>query len=56
MSFILTACMTAWLRHENARRDLVLRTRGLSLEDYSAKMKAEQEEKGDKAIFYRYTV
>jgi hypothetical protein len=56
MSLCLTAFMTMYLRHENARRDALASQRNISLENYSEEMKSEEREKGDDATFYRYTV
>jgi hypothetical protein len=56
MSFILTAFMTTYLRHENARRDAIFSEQNISREDYSDEMKWEEREKGDYASFYRYIV
>lgn len=56
MSFILTTIMTLYFRRENARRDRVLADMGISLSEYSDEMRWEEREKGDAAIFFRFTV
>ncbi|TQS37032.1 hypothetical protein Golomagni_02506 [Golovinomyces magnicellulatus] len=56
MSFIITSYMTLYFRHENVRRDAQLATRNISLEDCSNDMKLEERDKGDNAVFFRYTV
>lgn len=56
MSAFLTAFMTLYFRRENARRDQVLTDMGVSLSNYSEDLRSEERERGDDAIFYRYTV
>lgn len=56
MSMVLTAFMTFYFRHENARRDKLLLQMGVNLDDYREQMKIVDREKGDDAIFFRYTV
>ncbi|CAG8974486.1 hypothetical protein HYALB_00011636 [Hymenoscyphus albidus] len=56
MSLFLTAFMTSYLRYENSRRDALLEEQCSSTEDFTITMKQEEREKGDDAIFYRYTV
>ena len=56
MSAGLTTSMTLYFRRENARRDRVLADMGQSLDNYSEELRSEECEKGDKAIFYRYTI
>lgn len=56
MSLLLTVFMTIYLRNENARRDTLLEEQCVSLDEYTMAMKQEQREKGDDAVFYRYTV
>ncbi|EKD15411.1 high-affinity nicotinic acid transporter [Drepanopeziza brunnea f. sp. 'multigermtubi' MB_m1] len=51
MSFILTSIMTLYYRRENARRDAIL-----AEGNYSDEQKLAEREKGDDAMFYRYTV
>lgn len=43
--------MTIFYRRENARRDAILADGG-----YTDEQKVEEREKGDDAMFYRYTV
>ncbi|KAH6666232.1 major facilitator superfamily domain-containing protein [Halenospora varia] len=56
MSLVLTVFMTIYLRNQNARRDVLLKQQNVTLDDYSEEMKIEQREKGDNAIFFRFTV
>ncbi len=51
MSFVLTSFMTLYYRRENARRDVVLAESG-----YTDEQRFEEREKGDNAMFFRYTV
>jgi MFS transporter, ACS family, DAL5 transporter family protein len=48
--------MTCYYRRENLRRDAILRGRNMTLGDYNNDMKWEEREKGDDALFFRYTV
>jgi hypothetical protein len=56
MSFVLTSFMTFYFRRENARRDKVLEGMGVTLDEYSNHLKLEEKDKGDDAVFFRYTV
>ena len=56
MSLSLTVFMTVYFRRENARRDAILNARNTSLEELTDADKCEEREKGDDAIFYRYTI
>ncbi|KAF8461685.1 major facilitator superfamily domain-containing protein [Kalaharituber pfeilii] len=56
MSLCLCLFMTIYLRRENARRDALLREKGMTLEDYTEEMKDSEREAGDYATFFRYTV
>jgi hypothetical protein len=47
--------MTCYYRRENFRRDAILRGSNLTIEDYRSDIKWEELEKGDDAIFFRYT-
>lgn len=51
MSFVLTLIMTLYYRRENARRDAALAEGG-----YSDQQQLADREKGDDAIFFRYTI
>lgn len=48
--------MTVYLRRENARRDKILTEKGVSLQSYSDESKVEDQDKGDDAIFFRFTI
>lgn len=50
MSFCLTSLMTIYYRRENARRA------ALSINDLSEEELALEREKGDRALFFKYTV
>lgn len=50
MSFCLTSFMTIYYRRENARRAV------LSVDDLSEEELALEREKGDRALFFKYTV
>ncbi|CUS13534.1 unnamed protein product [Tuber aestivum] len=56
MSLALCCFMTVYLRKENARRDALMISQGLTLESYSDGMKDKEREKGDNATFFRYTI
>lgn len=49
MSLSLCCFMTAYLRKENARRDALMVSQGLTLESYSDEMKDSERENGDNA-------
>jgi len=49
MSLSLCCFMTMYLRKENARRDALMASQGLTLESYSDEMKEAEREKGDDA-------
>jgi hypothetical protein len=49
----LTSFMTIYLRRENARRDVIAGEQGVTMDDLSD---AQEREKGDDAVFFRYTV
>lgn len=52
MSAMLSACMTIYLRRENARRDREYK----SPCEYTEEEKYAEREMGDNATFFRYTV
>jgi sugar phosphate permease len=56
MSLSLCCFMTIYLRKENARRDALMASQGLTLDGYSDDMKDSEREKGDNATFFRYTI
>ncbi|KAG0633986.1 major facilitator superfamily domain-containing protein [Tuber brumale] len=56
MSLSLCCFMTMYLRKENARRDALMSSQGLTLEGYSDDMKDSEREMGDNATFFRYTI
>lgn len=49
MALVLSVFMTIWSRHENRRRDCIMKEKGLTLDDYTEDMKAQEREKGDYA-------
>lgn len=52
LSLVITVFMTIWLRRENARRAKIL-----TLGNFTPEMlKAEEDEKGDKAVTFVYTI
>jgi hypothetical protein len=48
--------MTFYFRLENSRRDAAFRESGISLEYYTDSMKRDEEERGDDALVFRYTI
>ncbi|PQE11460.1 high-affinity nicotinic acid transporter protein [Rutstroemia sp. NJR-2017a WRK4] len=56
MSFVLALCMTAYYKIENRRRDAADRERGLTVESYTEEMKLSQEDRGDDATFWRFSL
>ncbi|PQE28879.1 high-affinity nicotinic acid transporter protein [Rutstroemia sp. NJR-2017a BBW] len=56
MSFVLVLCMTAYYKIENRRRDAADRERGLAVESYTEEMKLSQEDRGDDATFWRFSL
>jgi hypothetical protein len=49
MSLLLCMFLHSYLVHENARRDIEMAARGLTLDSYTEEMKYEEREKGDDA-------
>ncbi|KHJ35977.1 putative high-affinity nicotinic acid transporter [Erysiphe necator] len=56
MSFVLTLSMTIFYRRENARRDAISATQNLTTESFNDELKLAERDKGDNALFFRYTV
>jgi hypothetical protein len=56
MSFVLALCMTVYYKIENRRRDAADRERGLTVESYTEEMKLSQEDRGDDATFWRFSI
>lgn len=56
MSACLCLFMTLYLRRENARRDMLMAEKDLTLDSYTEEMKEAERERGDNATFFRYTI
>jgi len=56
MSLLLSLFMYIYLKRENARRDALMQSQGLTMESYTEDMKYSEREKGDNATFFRYTL
>ncbi|KAF6745722.1 major facilitator superfamily domain-containing protein [Ephemerocybe angulata] len=56
MSLCLSTFMHFYLKRENARRDALMRDKGLTLETYTDDMRTTEREKGDDATFFRFTI
>ncbi|KAH6909283.1 high-affinity nicotinic acid transporter [Coprinopsis sp. MPI-PUGE-AT-0042] len=55
MSTILCFFMHFYLVRENARRDRLMESKGLTLETYTEDQRVAEREKGDNATFFRFT-